>query len=574
MRDFRVTDESSALELASQIERWALREVESVIAERLSGERDFSGDGVAGRERSGRYEHNVPSMSTLGTFSLPSTKMGSWTRVKTSMKDMLAIGDAAISTLPPEGRPVVLVATDCRNVHCGGIFDSLSETARVDVSLSVLDLSSSPTQGSVDAGDRGSSQPSSWEKEYLGMDFSPSILCVSDDSQPLRDMAHLSGGIFLDSTVLDNYVSTTVGSPITPSSHLQGDYHFSFKKRSIKPNGLQWYSLFTISPFTPAMSSPGGLLSSLRPMSSLGSSSFYRTSSSIGSSLGKPHESLNPPVTSSLYDSRTKTHSAGLEERVVFAKYNIQPVRIKSLLMTRVVEGYRARRYGHNTQDKDKVSVHLVLRIADCGVALHYEASFVSSPYHMPMVGRAHIKLELSGEDLDFIQTVKKMFVSNHGSDSVVLQHGRRISTSSRQSAEKICKLLRWTRKEDYLESYLCLPGWGEVNHFAPGSGFLGRLATLSNLQMHRHFRSSTFEIITISSNSHEKRASIFSDVMEQNQGEDEMYSVLSSWSSGMILNNRTLYFKEIIPAHDDDLAYYCIIRILQSTTVSRLFTM
>lgn len=103
------------------------------------------------------------------------------------------------------------------------------------------------------------------------------------------------------------------------------------------------------------------------------------------------------------------------------------------------------------------MSVHLVLPLADCGVLLHYEASFVSSPYHVPFVGQAHIKLELSCDDSEFISIVKKAFV-NHGTDSLMLQ-GRRVSPTVRATAEKICKLLRWTRKEDYLESYLCLPG-------------------------------------------------------------------------------------------------------------------
>lgn len=47
-------------------------------------------------------------------------------------------------------------------------------------------------------------------------------------------------------------------------------------------------------------------------------------------------------------------HGVAPTERIVFAKYNIQPIRIKSLLMTRILEGYHAKRYGHNTQDHDK----------------------------------------------------------------------------------------------------------------------------------------------------------------------------------------------------------------------------
>jgi hypothetical protein len=85
----------------------------------------------------------------------------------------------------------------------------------------------------------------------------------------------------------------------------------------------------------------------------------------------------------SMDDSKSKdvpilSPSTTSQERIMFSKYSIQPVRIKSLLMSRVLEGYRARRYGHTTQDSDKVSIHFTLRLAECDVVLHYEVSFVS----------------------------------------------------------------------------------------------------------------------------------------------------------------------------------------------------
>ncbi|KAL7554217.1 hypothetical protein ACHAWF_017632 [Thalassiosira exigua] len=576
VRDFRVTDEASAIEVSNRIERWARGRVEGAIAERMCGDRDFAGDGVAGREWG---EGGGTAASGLGSF-LPPDRQGCRTHdVKSFVKDMLAVGDAALSSLPPEGRPAMLIATDCRNVHCGGLFESLSETARSDVPVSVLDLSSTPS------GDGGSSRPLSAEEGAADSPYPIRRLPLgpSNDSQSLRDMCHLSGGVFLDSSLLDCYVKTTVGSSIPPLSPLQGDFHFSFKKRTIKPNALQWYTLFSLSPFT-----PGGPPTHFRSIGSLGSagsslglSNFYRSNSTMSISansatsgkqiFGKPGESANISASTS-HDGRFKALGASLDaslphERVVFAKYNIQPVRIKSLLMTRVLEGYHAKRYGHNTQDKDKVSIHLVLRL-DSGILLHYEASFVSSPYHQPRVGQAHIKLELSGGDIDFIQTVKKMY---HGAD--VMASGRRIlaSMSAKADADKICKLLRWIRKEDYLESYLCLPGWGDINHFAAGSSFLGRLQSLSTLQRFRHFRSETFEIVTTSPPFFEQSESLFSDVMDQS--EDAIHSILSDWSTGTI-TDRDMYFKEIVPAQDDDLAYYCIIRVVHSNEVSRLYTL
>jgi len=93
----------------------------------------------------------------------------------------------------------------------------------------------------------------------------------------------------------------------------------------------------------------------------------------------------------------------------------------------------------------------------------------------------------------------------------------------------------------------------------------------LSTLQRFRHFRSEQFDLVTVSPSFYEKSASIFSDT-EQNNGEEAMYSVLEKWSTG-IISDRLLYFKVIAPAQEDDLAYYCIIRVAQST-LSRLFTM
>jgi hypothetical protein len=540
VRDHRVTDDASAIELARRIDVWALREVEGIIAERLCGERDFSGFGVAGRD-------GIPTMSSLGAIPFPTPQRQ--IRGRSYLKDMLAVGDAALATLPPEGRPALLIATDCRDVvHCGGAYESLSGMFRTDVPISVLDLSS-----------RVSGEHDSSQLGIVGPRFSPSSPSISNDSQSLRDMCNLSGGIFLHSSLLDTYLSTTVGSSSIPT--LQNDYHFVFKKRSIKPNALQWCTLFTLSPLTPSGSSSQ---SSLRT-ATLGPSSLIRSTSALSSSTSAVGtaktvfrnlaDTPNSSAKQSSYESRAAA-SAGFEtsqprERIVLSRYSIQPVRIKSILMTRVVEGYRARRYGHDTQDiNNKVSVHLVLTLADSGVKIHYECTFLSSPYHIPTVGQAHIKLELSGDDIDFLQIVKKIFGTNTGTGNMMLR-GRRVSDSSKAAANRICTILRWIRKEDYLESYLCMPGWGSIDHFAVGSSFLSRLDSMSKLQRFRHFRSEAFEIVTIGPSCHEKSANIFADV-EQNKGEDEMYSALAMWATGVI-SDRESYFKIITPAQDDE---------------------
>lgn len=49
------------------------------------------------------------------------------------------------------------------------------------------------------------------------------------------------------------------------------------------------------------------------------------------------------------------------------------------------------------------------------------------------------------------------------------------------------------------------------------------------------------------------------------------MYSALSNWST-VTITDRKMYVKVITEAQEDDLAYYCILRVMQS--LQALFTM
>lgn len=396
VRDFRVMDEATVLELVRQVERWALREVEGTIAERLCGQqqrrrrRDHVGGGddddgrnLLGSRHLQQTQHHH-RLSRLDSFTLPLftdevvPSMSKQQNVRSSMKELLAVGDAALATLPSEGRPIILVASDCQNLECTTTFEFLTATERTDVPLSVIDLSL-----------RGHGR----HEGHCSFDFSSS----------LPDACQLSGGIFLDRELLESCVKAKAGStarqkqtaelPLSQASPLddhqsrfQGDIHFCSKKRSIRPNALQWYTLFIMSPFTPG----GYSLSSIsRPILSVSptTSSFYHSSSVSLKSLGKAKQGSSkvPERRTSIDDSKTKDvpvlspPNTASQERIMFSKYCIQPVRIKSLLMSRVLEGYRARRYGHTSQDSDKVSIHFTLRIAECDVVLHYEVSFVSN---------------------------------------------------------------------------------------------------------------------------------------------------------------------------------------------------
>lgn len=328
VRDFRVVDEQTALELTRQVDRWALHDVEGVIADRLGGERNQFGNGLGGRSSQGEAATQNSTAST--------SKGNSWTKLRSSMKDILAVGDAALATLPPEGRPVMLIASDCFNVQCGGVFDFLAETSRSDVPISVISLSNHAT-----------------DKFSVGR-YSSFPLDVSEDSKPLSDLCQQSGGVFLDAKLLDTYTSMTAGSATCMSAPFHGDVHFTSKKRSIRPNALQWFILFSLSPLTPGYSSQS-------KSGTDGTRSSHLTSNDQAVKQHLVHDSLNTFQsfeTSKSFPSSVEvtfsTQIAALNERTYIVKYNINPVRIKSLLMSRILEGYRARKFGHNTQDPGK----------------------------------------------------------------------------------------------------------------------------------------------------------------------------------------------------------------------------
>lgn len=87
-----------------QVELWALQEVENIIAEGLCGKNDIpSSFGVA--ERDGLPTQ--PMLSMLDSFSLPSRRRCTHS-ARSYMKEMLAVGDAALSTLPPDNQCCLL----------------------------------------------------------------------------------------------------------------------------------------------------------------------------------------------------------------------------------------------------------------------------------------------------------------------------------------------------------------------------------------------------------------------------------------------------------------------------------
>lgn len=224
VRDYRVTDHQSAEELGSAVEEWAISKVEGIIASRLS-------------QAGGRSNDRVDSMSS------------------SSLRDLLEICDDALaSTLPPEGRPAVVLATDCRSVDCQSVLETLGNTRRTDVPIHVLDLSSSHSHSVSDtsrtrskghrpsAPDQVPTMQHSITNDYLTFDDSgPETfpLGMSDDAEALYDVCRATGGCFIDSVLLEEASRITAGH-VPSDSVLHGDHYLAFRRRALRPNALQW----------------------------------------------------------------------------------------------------------------------------------------------------------------------------------------------------------------------------------------------------------------------------------------------------------------------------------------------
>jgi len=227
VRDFRVHDVKSAQCLSKEIARWALTEVEDEIAHRM------------GHTRTGGID--------------------SWSRPtpSSSLRDIFDAGDVALSLLPSRGRPCIVLATDCRSVACESILDLFRDSERVDTPLIVLDLSSSsshaPEAKFAQIPDKTS---------FLTYDPGSSSsfpLHLSDDSESLFEVCQATGGAFFDAELLKE-ASHTVAGKVPEQSPIAADSYFSFKRRALRPNAVQWYTLFSLSPLSPCLHPSWGKL--------------------------------------------------------------------------------------------------------------------------------------------------------------------------------------------------------------------------------------------------------------------------------------------------------------------------
>lgn len=480
--DFTVEDSESAACISDRIVDWATIEIENEIATRLK---------------------------TMG---------GKIDSSSSSLRDMIEKCDVALASMPTRGRPVITIATDCRAVECESILDLVRDRHLKDVPLNILDLSGSHSHRSGES--NISTNPNYLTFDADGPNAFP--LTLPDDSLNLFNACKSTRGYFVDSERLEEAIATVAGD-VPASSPFFQDVYFAAKRRVVRPNALQWHTIFSLSPCC--------------------------------SLLHRFWGSMPPPAYIQKRQTMVSKQVSG--GKTNFFSYFLNPIRAKGILVMRIMDGYRPRRYGTNSQDDDKVSIQFALRL-ELGTTLHYEFSYVASRFHNPLVGNAHVKVSISGEPT-FVQMIKNEYIGQqfHSKRS-------RSMTLKEKAASRICQFLNWIKREDIIESNICPLDWSKC--LSQESQFLHHLSQLVESQLYRHFRCDQFELILTSEEDH---GSIQSNKVTFNNPSDPLSNAIQSWSTLMIIKDK-LYMRVLPSSEDGSLTNYCLVEKC-STDLPRL---
>ena len=133
----------------------------------------------------------------------------------------------------------------------------------VPPSSSIIEDYVTQPQSNYPAGDDDDDDDNRYHNRYpyTNITTAPAFsLCISDDSEALHDACKATGGCFLDEALLRSasciiagqvpVPASTASTSTTndPSSQFHNDWYFAFKRRTCRPNALQWYTLFSLSP--------------------------------------------------------------------------------------------------------------------------------------------------------------------------------------------------------------------------------------------------------------------------------------------------------------------------------------
>ena len=525
VRNFRVFDQASAAELSRKIGEWALGKVENQIAARLSS----SGSGSV---FDGYDYWTIPKYSTL-------------------FRDILDVGDVALSLLPATARPCIVVATDARSVACDGIVDLFVDRRRLDIPVFVLDLSTKESHAQCDTLSSATiNDPSFLSHDPGGSSAFP--LHLSDDSESLHGLCKATGGAFFDMELLIEATHTFAGQ-IPEKSPLADDHFLVSRRRTMKPNSLQWYLICSLSPLSPTLQASSGRL--VPP-------SYLRKFAKQGRHGANQYERIPQPIQSESVDMPQQRRQQ-IMTKISIISYKISPVRIKELLLARIQEGYRTKQYRYqNTVEKSKLSIVMTIPL-ELETVLHYELQYTALESRYPMVGVAYVKLELSG-DPGFIQLVWSDFLS------IPISFQQHRSTIAQKSSARLCNYLRRVRKGDELYSELHSRVFQNrwINELSSQESLLA--SSLSSFQLRQFFRRKEFNVICKSPMPYVYKGDcVLSHLIDDDNGEEELYIALGEWSS-QIISAKRRYIKAF--SNHEGLTEYSIVNIDPSPGASRLF--
>jgi hypothetical protein len=362
------------------------------------------------------------------------------------------------------------------------------------------------------------------------------------------------------------------------------DLYFVFRRHSIQPNAVQWYTLFSLSPLSPRIHDgwgkfpPPPYLSQqrnivqeavdaatkydVRRYSVRSSPQEEEAIPSVLSSLGKVTRQESLQSHQLLPHMQGKSHLS--QVCAPFSNYIINPIPINEILLMRVREGYYAKQYGQNMIDNDRLSLLFTLPL-DMGISIRYELSYKSlAGQDSNLFGFAHIKIELVGDSV-LIWSIKKDFLNNQNSN----QGGDQMpTTSAQQISAKICTYLRWIRKEDLLQSYLSPPKWSDQLSSSK-TPFIRRLSTLSPYQRQSHFCWDEFDCVCVGQMPWDDD-DFLSEFRDTDDGSQQLVDAVEEWTNQTVVEGRH-YVKQ---THSDcGVAGYAVVSLNQSPLAPRLYT-
>ena len=553
IKDYRIKDTPAAHVLSNQISKWVISDVEHNIASYLSSNSSQS--------------------------------------FQSDIREILQISSLALeSTLPPCARPMILIISDCRSMYCGNVMDYICATHTPDdYSTLHTHIPTFPALDDVPIHILNMIPPPSSSTTHIQSSL------ISNEIEALSNICEASHGCYLDSNILKELSQTIVGQ-IPSSSQLHFDHFISYRKRgntgTMRPNVLQWYTLFTLSILTPLTNHLSwGWMASLTDYQQLENKKRDHFDNNIKNESDfkyihtersdwndeKNMRTIPPSSTIHIHSSSLNTYRQSWNNTI--HSYYLSPIRMKGILHQRAHQNFRAKYFGMD-DDNGKISIHFTLPL-DFGIMFHYELSY--TPTYSQNVGVVNIKLGLTGDDY-LIHNIKNEFNQRllSGQKLHPPQHQKtRYSTVLELATNKICRFLQWIKSEDELEKDLCL--MYDSDHLEPlESKWMFILDSLRWGQLHRHFLVKKIDLVCVGGESIKKKQKDFDKndnvvaipfsnmyVAYDNDGNEQLSNFFATWCTHITSDKK--YIKIVSSAKRNLEAFYAI-QFRTSKIASRLY--